>query len=93
MGTCKLIIKKHENICVYSVMVSVLSSLKDVRVNERRRMYYGGGKIRVGEERGDLLALCLVLLVLVHLLVWCHDSLRRRPAVDASVQRKFSLSM
>ena len=37
-------------------------------VNERRRMHYGEGKIRVGEERGDLSVLCLVLRVLVHLL-------------------------
>ena len=74
-------------------MVSVLSCLKDVRVKERRRMHYGGGKIRVGEERGDISVLCLVLRVLVHLLVWCHESLRRRPAVDASVKRKFSHSM
>jgi len=31
-------------------MVSVLSCLKDVRVNERRRMHYGRGKMRVVEN-------------------------------------------
>jgi hypothetical protein len=67
--------------------------MKDVRVNERRRMHHGGGKIRVGEEGGDISVFYLVLPVLVHLLLWCHDSLRRRSAVDASVQRKCSHSM
>jgi hypothetical protein len=40
-------------------------------------------------ERRDLSVLCLVLRALVHPLSWRHDSLRRRPAVDASVERRF----
>jgi hypothetical protein len=47
-------LNKHENNCVHIVMIPVFSSLKYVKLDKRRRMHYGVGKRRAGEEGGDL---------------------------------------
>jgi hypothetical protein len=49
--------------------------LKVVRVIERYRMHDGEAD-RSLSEGGDLRLLCLLLHVLIHILVWYHDSLR-----------------
>lgn len=67
----KLIMNKHEHICVgvcYTDVCELSGLSNDVMcMVERDR--------KLGRERGDLQLLCLLLHIHIHLLVCCHESL------------------
>ena len=60
-------INKHDNLCQCLLVCHQCSWLKVVTVIKR---------CRLAEERADLWLLYLLLHGLIHLTVWCHDSLR-----------------